>query len=607
MMRALLWTSLFVAAVLYGATDTSAQQGGTGAAGLPYVSNGPGQGSSYKVLTVPGGGTGVTTFTSGDPLTGNGTGAVGQGTRTGSTTTFATSSGTLNSGNCIQTDANGNLVDAGLPCSAGSNITSVPDRTALKALDASSIKSASLTENGRAGVFSWVPSNLSSAVSLDTNEGVYIAPASDPTGASGAWVRQFDFSNYQTAWFGAVADYITDNTAVINSMIAVANVPNTSSSVGRQRAAYINVGGGVKFATRNLSWLPANNWIFVYVNYFGNSNSTPGAGFGLGTNERETMSVNSGYPGDVTGGYVAENFFIGSLHPAIGVDINKDVDSSIVAHLPDIQAIQPTATNPVRASTAWISDERLGRFRIMYQKYGANDSTDGVIFYTGKRSTDLVATNIGVAGGWQSSSVPVAGDVVRDATTGGRYVVTSLATSILTCDWLSGAAVPGNFLMRERAIFRGSAAGTTLTVTSVDQGSGNIATGHTVVGMFANSGIAGAVTITGQSSGTPGGVGVYTLSSAQSVPYTQLVSGFMALNNIQGGGVVNTDTVYRPISIGLGGKVSFNQDTLPGTLTPFANGSGAATATLTNSPVAGNPTKWIFINDGGTTRRIPAW
>jgi hypothetical protein len=31
------------------------------------------------------------------------------------------------------------------------------------------------------------------------------------------------------------------------------------------------------------------------------------------------------------------------------------------------------------------------------------------------------------------------------------------------------------------------------------------------------------------------------------------------------------------------------------------------TATLTNAPVAGNPTKWIQINDNGTTRSIPTW
>ncbi len=43
------------------------------------------------------------------------------------------------------------------------------------------------------------------------------------------------------------------------------------------------------------------------------------------------------------------------------------------------------------------------------------------------------------------------------------------------------------------------------------------------------------------------------------------------------------------------------------TKTSFTNGAGASTATLTNAPAAGNPTKWIAIDDNGTTRQIPAW
>lgn len=39
----------------------------------------------------------------------------------------------------------------------------------------------------------------------------------------------------------------------------------------------------------------------------------------------------------------------------------------------------------------------------------------------------------------------------------------------------------------------------------------------------------------------------------------------------------------------------------------LTNGAGAATGTLTNAPTAGNPTKWIQINDNGTIRRIPSW
>lgn len=37
------------------------------------------------------------------------------------------------------------------------------------------------------------------------------------------------------------------------------------------------------------------------------------------------------------------------------------------------------------------------------------------------------------------------------------------------------------------------------------------------------------------------------------------------------------------------------------------NGAASSVGTLTNAPAAGNPTKWIPINDNGTTRYIPAW
>lgn len=39
----------------------------------------------------------------------------------------------------------------------------------------------------------------------------------------------------------------------------------------------------------------------------------------------------------------------------------------------------------------------------------------------------------------------------------------------------------------------------------------------------------------------------------------------------------------------------------------FTDGAGAAVGTLNNAPAAGNPTKWISIDDNGTTRKIPAW
>jgi hypothetical protein len=46
---------------------------------------------------------------------------------------------------------------------------------------------------------------------------------------------------------------------------------------------------------------------------------------------------------------------------------------------------------------------------------------------------------------------------------------------------------------------------------------------------------------------------------------------------------------------------------LHNTSASLANGAAAQIATMTNGPTAGNPTKWIAINDNGTTRYIPAW
>lgn len=41
--------------------------------------------------------------------------------------------------------------------------------------------------------------------------------------------------------------------------------------------------------------------------------------------------------------------------------------------------------------------------------------------------------------------------------------------------------------------------------------------------------------------------------------------------------------------------------------TTLDNGAAAAVGTLTNAPTAGDPTKWVAIDDNGTTRYIPTW
>lgn len=62
---------------------------------------------------------------------------------------------------------------------------------------------------------------------------------------------------------------------------------------------------------------------------------------------------------------------------------------------------------------------------------------------------------------------------------------------------------------------------------------------------------------------------------------------------------VNTGTVTADLTNNTGRLVDSSVS--------LTDGSGANTASLTNSPVSGNPTKWIPIDDNGTTRYIPAW
>lgn len=55
------------------------------------------------------------------------------------------------------------------------------------------------------------------------------------------------------------------------------------------------------------------------------------------------------------------------------------------------------------------------------------------------------------------------------------------------------------------------------------------------------------------------------------------------------------------------GKMTNNDTTMVSTNQTLTNWWGMYLATLGNSPIAGNPTKWIKIDDNGTIRYIPTW
>jgi hypothetical protein len=157
----------------------------------------------------------------------------------------------------------------------------VASRAALAALALAG--AAILTEAGREGTFNFVASNLSGLVTADTAQALYVAPASDPTGASGAWVRQRDGLYILDKWAGAKVDDATDDAPATQAAINLLKfmgggqlelAPGTgrwnstvtidNSGVISRFAERINIHGmGSTFTARRTNGLAAPAFAFV--------------------------------------------------------------------------------------------------------------------------------------------------------------------------------------------------------------------------------------------------------------------------------------------------------------------------------------------------------
>jgi hypothetical protein len=106
----------------------------------------------------------------------------------------------------------------GVQAGSAGALSAAETRDVLAGLSDTS-KPAMLHESGRSGLFVFDPADRSAEVGADTAQGVYVAPASDPSGKSGAWVRR-DKGVLEARWFGAAGDGLADDTAAIKAAIA---------------------------------------------------------------------------------------------------------------------------------------------------------------------------------------------------------------------------------------------------------------------------------------------------------------------------------------------------------------------------------------------------
>lgn len=113
-------------------------------------------------------------------------------------------------GTVLGFDGSGNGTELAVPSVGVTGLATIVGRTNLAALTAVNGDTRYLQEGGRSGLFEFSSADHSADVTADTAQGIYVAPASATSGASGAWVRHNPQGSLVFDWFGAVpGDYAT--------------------------------------------------------------------------------------------------------------------------------------------------------------------------------------------------------------------------------------------------------------------------------------------------------------------------------------------------------------------------------------------------------------
>jgi hypothetical protein len=123
------------------------------------------------------------------------------------------------------------------------SVKSLADLAARKITEATSVY---LELGGRSGNFKWDNSNLSTEVTADTTQADYVAPATDTTGASGAWVRE---SNELS-----IGKYGTDTSGVISAVLPVQACIDSKNSVVVNQGDTLLINGIINAVGGGRAW-----------------------------------------------------------------------------------------------------------------------------------------------------------------------------------------------------------------------------------------------------------------------------------------------------------------------------------------------------------------